>query len=86
MCSRLQTKNLKSFGVTLLITKRLSPLSSFDASLVETLKLPPFTEMMVPCKMIDPDLSDGSDVYLERNEELFGKYKIISGNEVTNFW
>ena len=76
-------KVLKAGDVTLHLTKRLSPPSSFDASLVNTLKLPPFTEMMVPCKIIGHEFSDGSDVYVERNEALLGKYEIMCGNGVT---
>ena len=38
---------------------------------------------MVPCKIIGHEFSDGSDVYVERNEALLGKYKILSGNGVT---
>ena len=77
-------KVLKAGNVTLHLTKRLSPLSSFDASLVNTLKLPPFTEILVPCKIIGHEFSDGSDVYVERNEALLGKYEIMWGNGVTN--
>ena len=76
-------KVLKAGDVTLHLTKRLSPLSSFDASLVNTVKLPPFTQIIVPCKIIGHEFSDGSDVYVERNEALLGKYKIICGNGVT---
>ena len=75
-------KVLIAGDVTLHLTKRLSPSSSFDASLVNTLKLPPFTEMMVPCKIIGHEFSDGSDVYVERNEALLGKYEIMCGNGV----
>ena len=74
---------LKAGDVTLHLTKRLSPLSSFDASLVNTVKLPPFTEIMVPCKFIGHEFSDGSDVYVERNKALLGKYEIMCGNGVT---
>ena len=76
-------KVLKAGGVNLHLTERLSPLSSFDAGLVNTLKLPPLTEMMVPCKIIGHEFSDGSDVYVERNEALLGKYEIMCGNGVT---
>ena len=76
-------KVLKAWDVTLHLTKRLSPLSSFDASLVNTLKLPLFTEIMVPCKIIGYEFSDGSDVYVERNEALWGKHEIMRGNGVT---
>ena len=76
-------KVLKAGDVILHQTKRLSPLYSFDASLVNTLKLPPFTEMMVPCKIIGHEFSDGSDVYVERNEALLGKYEIMCEIGVT---
>ena len=76
-------KVLKAGDVTLHLTKRLSPLSFFDASLVNTLELPPFTEVMVPCKIIGHEFSDGSDVYVERNEALLGKYEIMCGNGET---
>ena len=76
-------KVLKAGDVILRLTKCLSPLSSFDASLVNTLKLPPFTEMIVPGKIIGHEFSDGSDVYVERNEALLGKYEIMCGNGVT---
>ena len=61
-------KVFKGGDFTLHLTKRLSPLSSFDASLVNTLNLSPFTEIMVPYKIIGHEFSDGSHVYVERNE------------------
>ena len=76
-------KVLKAGDATLHLTKRLSPLSFFDASLANTLKLPPFIKIMVPCKIIGHEFRDGSDVYVERNEALLGKYEIMSGNGVT---
>ena len=76
-------KVLKARDVTLHLTKWLSLLSSFSASLVNTLKLPPFTKIMVPYKIIGHEFSDGSGIYVERNESLLGKYKIMSGNGVT---
>ena len=76
-------KVLKAGDVTLHQTKRLSSLSSFNVSLVSALKLPPFTEIMVPCKIIGHECSDGSDVYVERNDTLLGKYEIMCGNGVT---
>ena len=39
--------------------------------------------MMVPCKIIGHEFSDGSGVYVERNEALLGKYEIMCGNGVT---
>ena len=68
-------KVLKAGDATLHTTKRLSPSSFFNASLVNTLKLPPFTKMMVLCKIIGHEFSDGSDVYVEKNETLLGKYE-----------
>ena len=76
-------KILKAGDVTLHLTKRFSPPSSFDAILVNTLKLPPFTEMMVPCKIIGHEFNDGSHVHVERNEALLGKYEIMCRNGVT---
>ena len=82
--SRLQAKNfLKVVDVTLHLTERLSPLSFFNASRVNILQLPSFTEIMVPCKTICNVFGDGSDVYVERNEAFLGKYDIMCGNRVT---
>ena len=39
--------------------------------------------MMVPRKIIGDEFSGGSDVYVERNEALLDKYKIMCGNGVT---
>ena len=39
--------------------------------------------MMVPCKIIGHEFSDGSNVYVERNEALLGKYEIMCENRVT---
>ena len=83
MLSKLHTKNLKAGNVTLHLTKGPSSFFSFDVSLVNSLILPLFIEMILRCKIIGHESSDGSGVYVERNVALLGKYEIMYGNGVT---
>ena len=52
-------KVLKARDVTLHLTKGLNPMSSYDGSVVNTLKLPPWAEIMLLCKIIGHEFSDG---------------------------
>ena len=52
------------------------------ASLIESLFVPPFTEIVVSCRVKD-NFSDNDVVIVERNQAFFDKYEILSASAVT---